>query len=420
LKSAILEFLKFIIKEKGLTGFMSLITIWRSNQEDFQKKRLQQIIAIAGEGKLGDGNRTCEEFREFLCIIPSDMLTCYANECLEASFENSGFALQDVVNEIGSRLGFEIERGLYRGRRGEIGCDGLWALDNSHRIVVEVKTTDAYAINLDTIAKYRKELIRKGKAEEEKTSLLLVVGRKDTGGLEAQIRGSRYAWDMRVISVDALVRLMRLKENLDDPAMIEKISDILIPQEFTRLDRIVDIVFSTAEEAAVTQDDDIAENGNANDEAEISEDKSAKPRPLAFHKDCVRRVEESLGANFIRESRSIYIDKEKNRKLWVAVSKQHGNEERDVFWFAFHPHHSKSLESHENSLILLGCGSPSILFLIPYKHMAKYLDDLWKTIRDDKMYWHIKIEGRQNRYFLLLKRGVENPEITEYLLSNPQ
>jgi len=35
--------------------------------------------------------------------------------------------------------------------------------------------------------------------------VLIVVGRQDTGELEAQIRGSRHAWDIRLISAEALL-----------------------------------------------------------------------------------------------------------------------------------------------------------------------------------------------------------------------
>ena len=78
--------------------------------------------------------------------------------------------------------------------------------------------------------------------------MLLVVGRQDTGDLEAQIRGSRYAWDIRIVSVDALLRLMKIKEEVEDPLIVQRIHSILIPREFTRLDEIADVLFSAAED----------------------------------------------------------------------------------------------------------------------------------------------------------------------------
>jgi hypothetical protein len=156
-------------------------------------------------------------------------------------------------------------------------------------VVVEVKTTDAYRIDLQKIANYRRELIASNQLSEDQSSILLVVGRQDTGDLEAQIRGSRHAWDVRLISVDAILRLMFLKEKVDDPATIRKICDILKPREFTRLDEIVDLVFTAAEEAA--------EPEAAIDEEEASDQGATAPRaaPAAFHGACIARVEKHLG-----------------------------------------------------------------------------------------------------------------------------
>ena len=84
------------------------------------------------------------------------------------------------------------------------------------RLLSKSKTTDAYRIDLDTIANYRRTLIHENSLAEDNSSVLVVVGRTDTGDLEAQIHGSRHAWSMRLLSVDALLRLMQLKESFED------------------------------------------------------------------------------------------------------------------------------------------------------------------------------------------------------------
>jgi len=102
--------------------------------------------------------------------------------------------------------------GRYRGATNANGFDGLWTTDDGDAILVEVKTTDAYRVSLETTAGYRRKLIRGGEIAEDKSSILYIVGRDDTGDLEAQVRGSRHAWDVRLISVGALLRLLRIKE----------------------------------------------------------------------------------------------------------------------------------------------------------------------------------------------------------------
>lgn len=141
--------------------------------------------------------------------------------------------MQDLVNEIGSRLGFQVENGRYKGRRGENGFDGRWVAKDGHTIIIESKTTDAYRINLDTINGYRLKLIADGKATESNSSILFVMGRNDTGDLEAQIRGSKYAWNIRIISVESLLVLLHLKESFNDTRTINQIYGVLKPQEYT-------------------------------------------------------------------------------------------------------------------------------------------------------------------------------------------
>src|SRR5262249_33528602 len=124
----------------GIFLAMSLLELWNSSPDQLQNKQLQQIIAFAGDGVLRNGTETSKEFREFLGAVRVEQLWSFANECLEKSFTNSGYALQDVINEAGRRLGFEVQDGLYQGTRTDIGFDGLWKLPNNHHLVVEVKT----------------------------------------------------------------------------------------------------------------------------------------------------------------------------------------------------------------------------------------------------------------------------------------
>ena len=60
------------------------------------------------------------------------------------------------------------------------------------------------------------------------------------------MRGSRYAWDMRLISIERLIKLVQIKEKSDDPATIIQIRQLLQPFEYTKIDRIIDVIFTTA------------------------------------------------------------------------------------------------------------------------------------------------------------------------------
>ncbi|MCH7535863.1 MAG: hypothetical protein IH948_09020, partial [Bacteroidetes bacterium] len=223
---------------------MSLITLWKGNKEDIESKQIQQLVGLAGDGQLKDGSTCSSEINEYFSYINVDLLAKYINQCLEKAFKDSGLVLQDLINELGRRLDFNVENGLYQGRVGKIGFDGLWKSPEGFSIVVEVKTTDAYRMTLDKLAEYRTKLIHENKIDES-SSILIIVGREDTGELEAQVRGSRHAWDIRIISTDSLTSLAQIKISSEEDTS-EKMRQLLIPIEYTRLDSLVDIVYTTA------------------------------------------------------------------------------------------------------------------------------------------------------------------------------
>lgn len=390
---------------------MALLDLWNKSPEQLQDKQVQQLIAFSGEGKLLDGSDCSHEFRSFLASVPSRNLETYANQCLSHTFQDSGFALQDVVNEVGVRLGGEVERGRYRGTAGKIGNDGLWQFPNGHSIVVEVKTTDTYRIDLNVIAGYRKELIKLGKIAEIDSSMLLVVGRQDTGDLEAQIRGSRHAWDVRIISVDALIRLMSIKEEVEDPQIVQRIHNILIPREFTRLDEIAEILFSAAEEIK-------QETVEIEDEGDAGEKKSKEPKftPVAFHDACVTRIQKSLNETLVKRTRAQYSTPDKMTVVNCAVSKEHNPDSNPNYWFAFHPHQREVLEKADKAFVAFGCGTSKRVLLIPFPDFDPLLEGMWTTQKDDRSYWHVVIYRKGEKYSLHRKKGEKNIDVTPYLL----
>lgn len=270
---------------------MALLDLWQHSRGQIEGKHIQQIIAFAGAGKLRDGNAASNELRQFLAGVPSTLLRQYATECLAAAFADSGLALQETVNQVGHRLGFEVEHGRYRGSQAAIGFDGIWRLPDGRAIIVEVKTTDVFRIDLGIVAGYRRALVDAGKLREDQSLVLIVVGRQDTGDLEAQIRGSRNAWDVRLISVDGILRLMALKEEVEDPRTLQRIHDILFPREFTKLDEIVDLVFSAAEDAK-QEEEQIAGEGEESEEKKFT--------PVSFHEACIARIQHRLGRSLVR------------------------------------------------------------------------------------------------------------------------
>lgn len=392
---------------------MPLLDLWTQSPEQLRDKQVQQLIAFAGAGRLLDDSLCSTEFRAFLATVPSTNLSTYSEQCLSQSFLDSGLALQDIVNEIGARLGASVTHGRYRGSIKHSGFDGLWVFPSGHSIVVEVKTTDAYRIDLNTVAEYRRALINSGKAAEANSSILLVVGRQDTGDLEAQIRGSRYAWDIRIISVDALLRLMRIKEDIEDPLIVQRIHSILIPHEFTRLDAIADVLFSAAEDIKYDESKVEVEE----EEAEDTTPGDTKAPPVAFHEACVQRIQSRLGVLLVKRSRAGYSSPDKTVALNCSVSKEHNPDTHPNYWFAFHPHQQAFLRQYPKAYVAFGCGTSARLLLIPYADFEPWLEDMWTTSNNDRIYWHVVIYREDNAYTLRRKKGAKPIDVTPHLLA---
>ena len=378
----------------------SILSIYQSNKTAFNGKTLSQILAFTGDGKLRDNNKTANDFREFLNEIPSHLIKQFANNCLTDSFTDSGLALQDIINQIGKRLSFTVEDGLYRGNQNDIGFDGIWTSKEGYSIVLEVKTTDAYRMNLDdTVAKYRTKLIEQQKINKTESSILIVVGREDTGGLEAQIRGSKHAWDIRLISTDSLMNLLTLKETLNDTKTIQQITELLKPKEYTRIDQLIELIFVTSKDLQIELPtvEEIEEAATEKKTRIFADERAA---PVNFNEECFLKVQSKLGFNLIKQSRVSYSNQDKSTALICAVSKEYEQGQYIKYWFAFHPYQQDFFREFENSSIAFGCGSPSNTLLIPYKLFKPFLENCGTTENEERMYWHIVIHFRDNKFLI--------------------
>jgi hypothetical protein len=337
-----------------------------------------------------------------LAHIPSKLLT-YAEQRLTSAFVESGLALQDIINQAGRRLGFEVKDGLYRGVAGKVGIDGIWST-KGYSILAEVKTTDAYRLNLETTASYRRELIKSGEITEKFSSILYIVGRFDTGDLEAQVRGSRHAWDIRLISVDALFRLVKIKEEIEDQKTVDRIRGILMPQEFTRVDGIIELVFNVTKEV----EPEIVEE--AEEEQEEQEESSGKKFtfvPVQFRDACIARLQSQLTESLVKQTAATYATPDGATGVLCALSKEHHRHNRVGYWFAFHPSQKAALEKYPKAWVAFGCGSEHQIIFIPLQNFLGWLPLLNKTELEERFYWHVIVakEGENFRLESVLHFG---------------
>jgi len=397
---------------------MSLLEFWKSSREAVLTQTIQQIVISAGDGSLGDETLCSKEFIQFLSEVPSEQLFKYSAYCLDTAFDKGGFVLQDIVNELGRRLGFTVENGRYRGVKGQIGFDGIWKTGSRPEIVVEVKTTSAYQMSVDTPAEYRQRLIDDGRLSKQ-SSILIVVGRFDTDGLEAQVRGSKHAWDVRLISIESLIRLVRVKEMSPDPTTLERIGEVLRPFEYTRVDKIIDIIFATAEDVEsanlVSEEEPVHVGEQSNNQSPA---RNYDVTPKEDLEDKRSQAAYSFGlsqnASLVKFSKTLFQSGDKEIRACVAVSKNYLRDYQP-YWYAYHPKWDEFLREGKESYLILACMDLNEAFAIPYDRLLQILPKLNQTRKENgKNYWHIAVTNTDNGLAINLSRVKELMSLAQF------
>jgi len=182
---------------------------------------LTQILGLVGKLDDTPGEETSRErFRKFLKenIGEVGQIRDHIEECLRNTGDQYNRALQDLINYVGHFLGFKVTFGRYYGVPSEIGFDGLWESPTQFFIVVEVKTTETYAIKTATLLGYVDALISEQSIPNWDHALgLYVIGRPDPElrQLENAVLAEKRTDQLRIISVESLLSLAELFNEYD-------------------------------------------------------------------------------------------------------------------------------------------------------------------------------------------------------------
>lgn len=375
---------------------MPLLALWATNKEAVDQFSIEQVVATAGDGVLRDQSLCSQELREYLSQTSTKKIEAYVAHCLGNSFTKSGMVLQDLVNELGRRLEYDVTNGRYQGTTNLIGFDGLWISPDDHTVVAEVKTTDSYRVSLDTLMNYRDKLIT-NKSITLMSSILIVVGRQDTGELEAQIRGSRHAWDIRLISIEALVSLVKLKENTEASETSRKIRSILAPMEYTKLDKLIEIVFTAATDLDVKDPPTQIERDEPEPDEHRETHRERTGKIQLRREQIALTISNKFGVSLIKRTRAMYWTADHSRRMICAISKRYERRGGPPYWYAYHPQWDDFLKDDPEAVFVLGCVDLPFAFAIPRTVMQTLLPGLNTTFRDENSsYWHIHINERNS------------------------
>lgn len=204
---------------------------------------LDRIVNLAGDWT--DESRASEQFRE---IIEDEQTTteeieAYLQEAINGSERYHNKALQDLVNNIGRRLGFEVEYGVYQGRSDTIGFDGHWistATDGETHIVVESKTTTTYSIDPGQAGEYMTELVEEHGVDRGQVYGLYVIGEGNVETVSQTVLGSNYRDRIRVITAQRLLDLLEIQE--DSGLRHDQVVDVLLPINAVDVGQLVGLI----------------------------------------------------------------------------------------------------------------------------------------------------------------------------------
>lgn len=196
-----------------------------------------------------------DSIKDMAKTLDSERLRTWIECCIENASKNKNYAflLQELVNVLGSKLGFEVS-----GNWKEKGPDGVWKFGDS-QIVVETKASSFY-FNFGTIANYVKSY---------KAASAIAVSSEFSDDKIAAVKGG-YAANIRLITTDSLLKLAKLKEK--DVISTESVVDLLIPQETIKLDGLIEVIHGIFETRMETKPGEEEEEKDKLDIDDVPED----------------------------------------------------------------------------------------------------------------------------------------------------
>src|ERR1035437_2170889 len=261
-----------------------------------------------------------------------------------------------------------LRTGCIRGNATLSATTAFGVLRTNRTLSSRSRPPTKVTVRLEKIAEYKEKLLAESKVSKD-ASILIVVGREDTGALEAQVRGSRYAWDMRLISVERLIKLAQIREKSDDPSTLNQIRQLLQPFEYTKIDKIIDVIFTTAVNVETQQEieqETPTPTGEGEDEHEGGKQVRTAPELLnAKRQQAVDAFAILKGKELVRRSKTLFWSPDKEMRVCCAVSKRYEGDYQP-YWYAFHPKWDEFLADGKEGFFIISCMDRDDAFALPY------------------------------------------------------
>jgi len=286
-----------------------------------EQLELRKILNLVGELKDSEKeNSASSRFREnFIEEIEGiNTIKNYVQECLENKGIQYARALQDLVNHVGTLLGFRVKYGRYSGKSNKIGYDGLWKSPTGKKFIVETKSSNDFAIRTGQILGYKNELISEKNYKKNNMLGIFVLGSKDEKSeqLKNAIIGEERDKELRIIHIRPLLNLLEIKQRYN--VTHQSILSILLPSG-PQIDPYVELMSNlltqesqeNIDEKEFKQDSEMAEKPGAeiDKKKEIDDYTGLKPQAFLFKekkvevkkwKEIIIKLSEEIKINILK------------------------------------------------------------------------------------------------------------------------
>lgn len=249
--------------------------------------------------------------------------------------------------------------------------------------------------------------------------MLIVVGRQDTGELEAQVRGSKHAWDIRLVGVEALFKLAFLhRDSVEQESVLDKMRAILRPSEYTRVDGLLEVVFETALAAGDDERNDPkpTESKPAAAFSVIDATESAIVKEQ-LRQAVVRAMQNREQKRFKKVRRSLYESLDASVRFSLAISKNYGSAANASFWYAYHPTQANFVEGVSRGSAIFACEGINLAVALPAPVLRAHLSQLSQTQSVDRpSYWHVFVKTKGDQVYLETKKDFDDVDVTAYVI----
>jgi hypothetical protein len=212
--------------------------------------------------------------------------------------------------------------------------------------------------------------------------------------------------------------LVKVKESTDEEETVSKIQGLLKPFEYTRLDNIIDVVFTAAKdvEASTEFERGFAQPGEADDSdrAGASQEHTSPEVLAGLRTRIAHALGNREGCELIAKSRALYRDVNDTVRACCSISKRYP---RGTYWYAYHPRWDHFLAEGERGFFVLGCVDKSVAYALPRAFMKDAVDKLYTTHvkGTGQMYWHIHLEeGGGGEMLFIIGKAAKKVSISAY------